>query len=82
MSTSTVAASTSVRARARPRASRPPRASPSSDLRDVERDVANEGAARVRVSRAFIADLDADAPRRALEYVSLPANEYLSLIHI
>jgi|TARA_B100000003_G_C10930998_1_gene371134 hypothetical protein len=76
MSTSTVAASASVRARARPRASRPPRASPSSDLRDVERDVANEGAARVRVSRAFIADLDADAPRRALEYVSLPANEY------
>ena len=30
----------------------------------------------MRVCRAFIADLDADAPRRALEYVSLPANEY------
>jgi len=82
MSRPVPASSTAVVDRARLRAPRrsrrrasPPRAR-SSDLADIERDAANDGAARLRVSRAFIADLDADAPRRALEYVGLPAEEY------
>jgi len=47
----------------------------SSDLKDIERDVANAGSASLRVARAFTVAVER-CPRSAREYVALPAKEY------
>ena len=47
----------------------------SADLKDIERDAANAGAASLRVARAFTVDVERCA-RSAREYVALPAKEY------